>query len=162
VTSPSFQPEDVQEIIAGLAVEWYFDRRIVAYRLTKVSQRIIETWTETALDILRDWRVDTPYLALHDVSNPGVSLQYCVLVNFDLLNIGVTSDGTARAGAIIAGKQGFTARVAIGFNMSLSGQVSYKVMGGGRKLPNVEYKTFFNRETSLAWLAQDSQATDGK
>lgn len=145
-------PIETREVCSGLTCEWFFERRVVVYKVTRMSQRLIETWADLTCDTIEKWDKSTPYLALHDVSNPGISLQYGVLVNFDLMNLGVTTPGFERALKVFEQNPEFSAKVALGFNLTVSGQVSHKVMGISRKHPNISYRAFFTREKSLDWL----------
>ncbi|MDX2163437.1 MAG: hypothetical protein SF162_19120 [bacterium] len=147
-------PPQLEEVFPGLIREWLYDRQIVVYRLTTVSQTIIQQWEGLVLKTMEAWDKAKPYLALHDVSETGVSLQYATLVRFDLMNIGITDPGRELAEAYFNEFPEFRARVAIGFNLSVSGQVSQTVMDRLKmKHPSITYKTFFNRERSLVWLS---------
>lgn len=152
-TKPPLVPEKVEELRPGVVCEWFSQGRIIAYRLTKVSQAVVTDWMNLALQQLAAWDKKQPYLALHDLSTRGISVQYATLVEFDLMNIGITPAGRDQAQAIFEAHPSFRARVAIGFNLSVSGQVSQVVMDRIRSQhPSVQYKAFFNRDQALAWL----------
>ncbi len=142
-----------EEPYPGILCEWYFEKQIVSYRLTAVSQTVVQNWEKLTIDTMRGWDKTKPYLALHDVSGTGISLQYATLVGFDLMNIGITAHGRDMGEAMFNEFPEFRARVAIGFNLSVSGQVSQTVMDRIKmKHPSISYKTFFNRERALLWL----------
>jgi len=146
-------PHLVEERFPGIVAEWFSDKKIVAYRLTAVSQAVINNWEKLVLQVMNEWDKDQPYLALHDVSGTGISLQYATLVGFDLMNIGITALGRDLGEEMFNKFPQFRARVAIGFNLSVSGQVSQVVMDRIKmKHPSITYKTFFNRDRSLTWL----------
>ncbi|MFN8529770.1 MAG: hypothetical protein U0670_14280 [Anaerolineae bacterium] len=146
-------PAAIEEPYPGLMCEWFHNPQIVIYRLTSISPSIVTYWQALVLQTLENWDKSNPYLAMHDVSSPGVSLQYATLVRFDLLNIGITDSGREQAESFFNLHPGFQARIAIGFNLSVSGQVSQTVMDRLKlKHPAITYKTFFNRERSLSWL----------
>jgi hypothetical protein len=146
-------PEDVEKIAAGLTREWYAERRVVLYRLGMASDDIVRRWADLVWDTLNAWPHDRPYLALHDLSQPGVSLQYAALVNFDMMNIGVTIEGRVRVERWFDDHPQQNAKVAVNFNLSLSGQTNRTLMNFlSREHPAIRYKTFYNRGKCLKWL----------
>jgi hypothetical protein len=155
-------PDFTREIVPGLFYDGYFDGRMVSYRLTNISLAIIDQWAELIIHTLENWPADRPYLAQHDVSAPGVSLQYGCLVNFDTINIGVTSAGRDQVHRILDARSQH-AQIALNFNLSLSGHVN-KVLTDHRYLrfrsghPLVSYRTFYNSDKSLAWLLTSFEA----
>ncbi|MDZ4763723.1 MAG: hypothetical protein SGI73_04170 [Chloroflexota bacterium] len=153
-TASKFVPEQVDQVHPHIIQEWYFEKRIAAYRLTSVSQEIVNAWADIITKTLESWSKEKPYLVFHDISNPGIALQYATLVNFDLMNIGVLPTRRQGIEDIFNTHPGWQARVSIGFNLSVSGQVSQVVMDRIKnRHPAILYKTFFNREKSLTWLA---------
>jgi hypothetical protein len=151
-------PETVEAIGEGIVREWFFDRQVVGYRLTRASQIIIQDWSKLVLETMEAWKKGKPYLALHDISTKGVSVQYATMVNFDLMNIGVTDSGRALVTEFLDRHPDFRARIAIGFNLSISGQVSQVVMDRIKSQhPSVQYRTFFNREKALIWLSESRE-----
>jgi len=151
--TPAPTPDIVEEKYPGIVTEWFSNKKIVSYRLTAVSQTVVSNWEKLVLQVISEWDKDQPYLALHDVSGTGISLQYATLVGFDLMNIGITALGRDLGEEMFNKFPQFRARVAIGFNLSVSGQVSQVVMDRIKmKHPSITYKTFFNRDRSLLWL----------
>jgi len=151
-------PEHVEEVYTGITLEWFLNRKVVAYKITAVSKTIVDRWASHALRILREWPEDQPYLALHDLSWPGVSLQYAVMVDFQTTNIGVTPAGWDQVARLIETRCGFQARVALNFNLSVSGHANKALAdyrNEHRRLvrPIIEYRTFYDRSKSLTWLS---------
>ncbi|NDJ61271.1 MAG: hypothetical protein GYB67_09110 [Chloroflexi bacterium] len=148
-------PEHVEQLHTGIVGEWFLDRQLIVYRLTQVSNNIVTAWSNVVIEMLENWPKERPYLAHHDLSAVGVSLQYATLVSFDVMNIGITPTGRQTAEEIFNRNPEFRARVAIGFNLSVSGQVSQVVMDRIRsRHPSIQYKTFFSRDRSLEWLVE--------
>lgn len=148
-------PDETEEVHTGIVREWFNEKRIVAYRITAMTAQIVDAWADIVVDSLKAWPKDRPYLALHDLSQPGVSLQYAALVNFDMMNIGITMPGRILAEEIFDQHEVFKAKVAINFNLSLSGQTNRTLLNFlGRENPNIRYKTFYNRNKALTWLAK--------
>lgn len=153
--SKAFQPDSTEEIAPGLFCDWYHDRQLVAYRVEAISQPIIQAWADFVIKTLKGWDTEKPYLALHDLSQPGVSLQYATLVGFDTMNLGITMMGREQAEAIVDTADSLYVRVAMNFNLSVSGHMN-KVLADNRQRshPFIEYRTFYNREKALGWLNQ--------
>lgn len=146
-------PSKVEKPYPGIIREWYNDTDIALYKITGVTQEVIDNWAQLVIDTLQAWPKDKPYLAVHDLSQPGVSLQYAAMVNFDMMNIGITMSGRLTAEEIFDQHTGFNARVAVNFNLSLSGQTNRTLMSFlNRDHPSIQYKTFYNRAKCIRWL----------
>ncbi len=153
-------PDSSETLTKGLIREWFHDRRVVLYRLTMATESTVEFWAKAVQDTLREWPRTQPYLAIHDLSQPGVSLQYAALVSFDMMNIGVTLEGRMACEGLFDAEPLWSARVAIQFNLSLSGQTNRTLMGFlNREHPAINYKTFYHRGKALRWLL-NLDATD--
>ncbi len=153
-SNTAFPVEKSEEVQPGIFVEWYSQGRIVGYRITTVTLRNVDQWAEIVLKTLREWDPGKPYLALHDLSTSGVALQYASVVNFDFLNIGITPAQKLVAEDAFNQHPMFRARVAVNFNLSFSGRMG-KVLTSTLldSHPSIGYKTFYNRDKALAWLA---------
>jgi len=154
-----------EEVFPGLSCERCSEGQIVIYRVMAVSNAMLEAWAEYVAATLESWPVERPYLALHDLSKTGISLQFATLVSFDLANLGITLQGQVRAHHVMAGR-GLRARVALNFNISVSGHVN-KVLAENQArlyrqhdIPAVDYKTFYNEATALAWLSRPPLSID--
>jgi len=152
------------EVYPGIIREWFLDKQVIAYRLTAVSSAIIDAWADLVVQTLEAWDKARPYLALHDLSKAGISLQFATLVGFDTMNIGITSSGRIKAMDIVDANPNFFAYVAINFNLSVSGQVNKVLADADRRNANpfVKYRTFYNRDNSLAWLAEAAKKDDAR
>lgn len=149
-----FVPESVEEFAEGSIVcEWFFNKQIISYKLLRVSHAIVHEWAEIVESTIRSWDKTQPYLALHDLSTAGVSLQYASMVEFDTTNIGVTPKGKQVITQLVDSYPDFFASVAFNFSMSLSGQVNRVLAHRSQMQSFISYKLFYNREKSLAWLS---------
>lgn len=63
-----------EEIIPGLSCEWLYDRRVVVYTLKSASREVVDAWVTTGRQTAQEWPSNLPYLALHDISAPNLSL----------------------------------------------------------------------------------------
>ncbi len=154
------EPETSEEVCAGLMCEWFSGKQMVAYRLTAVSEKIIHTWADYVVSVLKTWDKKNPYLALHDLSQPGVSLQFATLVSFETTNIGITKDGQHQADKIMDDHPEFFGLVAVNFNFSVSGQVNKVLSSRRMQHPFVKSKAFYSRASALQWLS-DSRKSVG-
>ena len=153
-------PDQVEESVNGIVREWYWNHAIILYRLTTITPDIVDVWADMVINTLQRWDKSKPYLAIHDLSKPGISLQYAALVNFDMMNIGITIGGRIEAERIFDQYSTFTGRVAVNFNLSLSGQTNRTLMNYlNREHPNIRYKTFYSRTKANRWLQGDYKDT---
>lgn len=146
-------PSKIETLALGLSREWYHDHQVVLYKLSAASHASIETWMACVKASLTDWDKQLPYRVVHDLSQPGVSLQYAALVNFDMMNIGVTLEGRLWAEQLFDAHPQWSARVAVNFNLSLSGQTNRTLMNYlNREHPAIRYKSFYNRSKCIKWV----------
>ena len=146
-------PVQIDDVASGLVREWYFDKKVVVYRLTHVTHKVIDQWSDAVLKSIRNWNPDTPYLALHDLSKPGVSLQYGSYVNFETINIGINQSGREEIDILLNANEHLKAHVAINFSISMSGQVNRVLANRDTLHTQIEYKLFYDRIKALEWLA---------
>jgi hypothetical protein len=154
------EPESTEEICTGLQCDWFYNKQVIAYRLTLASQKIIETWSAHIITLLEGWEKQRPYLALHDFSQPGVSLQFAMLVDFDTVNIGITPTGRRKVEELMDLNPEFFAFVAVNFNLSVSGQVNKVLANQRSQHPFIKHRTFYNRMNALAWLSEQRTLDD--
>jgi hypothetical protein len=153
-------PVETETLGLGLSREWFHERQLVLYKLTAVTPLIIEIWMNAVQDALNAWQKDRPYRAVHDLSHPGVSLQYAALVNFDMMNIGVTLEGRIYSERLFDAHPDWSARVAVNFNLSLSGQTNRTLMSYlNRDHPAIRYKSFYNRTKCIKWAMGETGDT---
>jgi len=149
----TYIPGKSEKPFPGLAIDWYNNDEVIVYKMTAVSEDIVNSWAEHVQTTLKRWDKTKPYLAIHDLSKAGVSLQFAALVNFDMMNIGVTMAGRILSEQLFDQYDKWTARVAVNFNLSLSGQTNRTLMNYlNRDHPSISYKTFYNRTKCLRWL----------
>ncbi len=147
------QPDDVRDIVPGLKQEWFADGRLVVYRLTAMSPAILETWSDCARTTVEAWDKSKLYLAMHDLTAPSVPMVYASMTSYDMLNIGVTTDGRKRVEEVFNAHPYFFARVAIAFNLTLSGHIGKTLINHYiDQHPSVKYKSFYSCERSFNWL----------
>jgi hypothetical protein len=153
-------PDKTENPFTGLTLDWYLGGAVVCYKLTAVSQDFVDKWAELVLKTVQAWPKDKPYLAIHELSQAGVSLQYAALVNFDMLNLGITMEGRETAEGLFNQNPEWLGRVAVNFNFSLSGQTNRTLLSYlNQEHPRIKYKSFYNRTKCLYWLTNEPADT---
>jgi hypothetical protein len=149
----TYIPDKTENPFAGLTIDHYLGGEVLCFKLTAISEDIVNKWAELIQTILKDWPKDKPYLAIHDLSQAGVSLQFAALVNFDMLNLGITIGGRVLAEEQFNKYPDWRGKIAVNFNLSLSGQTNRTLMGFlNQEHPRIRYKSFYNRTKCLHWL----------
>lgn len=145
-------------LIPGLNVELLENDAIVSYTLSSAQSSTIAAWSDLAVAKLRDWPKDRPYLALHDLSHPGVGLLYLTAVEFDPFNVGVTPGGRRALHDLMAEKPNWQIVLALVVSTSLSGRLTRLRMADIiSDLPKITSRTFFKRSAALEWLVRSKQ-----
>jgi hypothetical protein len=145
-------------LISGLTVEQLENDAIIAYTLSSAQSSTIAAWSDLAVANLHDWPKDRPYLALHDLSHPGVGLLYLTAVEFDPFNVGVTPGGRRAVYDLMAEKPDWQIVLALVVSTSLSGRLTrLRVADIISDLPRITSRTFFKRSAALEWLMRFNQ-----
>ena len=148
-------PEETIEAYPGVVLHWYCGRRIVVYQFDTILTAGLNAWADTAVTVLRDWPVDQPYLAAHDLSNTKVAMTYVMAVKYDVFHPGVIPAKQAEVDALLRTRPDFRARVALIFGISHSGYLIHTLTRHYKPTnPNIEFAGYFKRERALDWLAQ--------
>ena len=146
---------EIKNVMNGLDLYWYSDRRIVKYVISAVNATLLDTWSQAVIDILKEWPDGQPYLALHDLSDRGVSMSYAAQVKFNMLNLAIRTNAIDKVKQILDKKQEFNARVALLFNSYHSGYVGQFMARQGRNpLLNVDYDMFYEEAGAFQWLSE--------
>jgi hypothetical protein len=122
-----------------------------------MSVPTLQYWSECVINVLNEWSDDQPYLAMHDLTRPKVSIPYLLLTNYDIFNVGVTSQGLQQVKQLLKTRPNMRLRCALALPDSLSGKITAsrgKEVGAGEF--DVEYRMFFERDAALEWLSQIS------
>lgn len=138
----------------GVYLDWYSSPRIVGYRLTEMNAGVEKAWASLVAKTLTDWDLETPYLALHDLSARHVVLPY-MRSSSTLLTVAVTTAPSEAVRQIITDSR-FRARVAILVNNEVSGYLvntlsQLELMKKSRQ--SVMYAIYEDITTALGWLA---------
>ncbi len=146
-------PESVDIISDKLHRLWYADKQIVAYKLLEANQETIANWGEIASATIQDWDHAKPYLALHDLSSPGVALRYST-ANKNILLPGITEEGTHAIQSILEGNA-FRANVAVVVSVQFSGHITntFAQLEAHRRTEEyISFNVFSQHDAALEWL----------
>lgn len=147
--------------IPGLSVESLHDDAIVAYTLQSAQMATISAWSDLAVNKIKGWPKNRPYLALHDLSNPGVGLLYLTAVEFDPFNVGVTPGGRNALRDLLAANPDWPVVLALVVSTSLSGRLTrLRITDVIEDLPKITSRTFFKRSAAIEWLLRQSKPED--
>lgn len=153
------QQEGVEEIVPYLKRFWLADGRIVGYRVESPKEEIINQWAQLATETLEAWNPDQPYLAIHDLTTPGVSFAYSRQIHFNISWIGINESGQTAVDQIKAARPKFISRLAVILSLQHSAYV-VKVLSSHR-LPNTTRhaaQIFFDQEKATNWLLSNQDS----
>jgi len=142
----------MEEIATGITREWLYEGRIVSYTANSVSVASVNAWSDTALETLETWPEDQPYLAMHDVSQPGIGLLFLTAVESDIFNIGVVPSARQRVQEIVDSRPDWQLALAIVVSASLSGRMTKLLFQQAQPGSRIQVKAFFHRSAALKWL----------
>jgi len=143
----------VEEIAYGITREWYFDRRIVVYAISLLNITILRIWANEVMSSLVSWSKDRPYLALHDLSTPGIGLSYIVLARAYLLNPAITSFGSDQLRKLMEAHPDFRVYLAVVLSQNYSELITpATAQRFTADNPRITTAIFFDRSVALQWL----------
>jgi hypothetical protein len=155
MTVPANDNEPIETIDSGVKRKWIQNHQIAVYSVEHISVANMVNWSEAVVETLKNWDTSRSYLALHDLSNTGVSLPYLFLSDLDVLNVGVTTTGRRKIETLIETTPTLHIRVAVVLSGSLSGRIAeIRKRSTGAILPRLEHKSFFSRDLALKWLME--------
>lgn len=144
---------DAEEILPALRRQWYANGRIVCYELRDISQAIVNQWSQLAIETIQAWSADKPYLALHDLSYPGVAMK-STWVHARVATPAITDFGQQSLFPTPEAEAAFHYRIAILVSARQSGQFAEMIMSKQTdNSPAVRHhRTFLSRTAALNWL----------
>lgn len=147
------------EVFPGVTYERLHDNRSIIYTVESARAAAFSAWSDTTLEILEAWPKDKPYLAVHDISHPGLGLLYCTAVQDDIFNICVLPQARERIEAMFDAYPDWKIALAVVVSSSLSGRLARLLFREDLPEARVQTKAFFYRDPAMNWLANfyDSQ-----
>lgn len=145
----------MEQISSGVTREWLHDGKVAAYTATSLGMHTLIDWSKAIISSLEKWPEDADYIALHDLSTTGMSLQYLILTGYNVLDPWLTHSGEAQFRDWLRGRPKTQVRLAVVVSSAFSGQIAMK---RGRSSSSgdeqFESQLFDNREAALGWLTK--------
>lgn len=122
--------------------EWHLDRQIVVYKLFACTRDAIDAWIECARETLDAWEDEKPYLAMHDISHPDVTLTPYARKR--------TREEVAR----LPERKNWRSATVTRRDVTGTVMKMYVMVEFYRTHPVLERQIFFNREDAFKWLTE--------
>jgi hypothetical protein len=132
--------EEVEQIVPGLTLEWFFDRRVSVLTLSSIEFEAIDAWLETAVRVARERPAGQPHLGVHDMSSKNLTLTPYLRKKVQEAAAAVPEKGGRVA---VVGPQGPTGSV-----VRLFANTLVRLMIGR------PIRIFASRQEALVWLAE--------
>jgi len=146
-TFPELHPSD-----DAFSRQWLAEGRVVYYKVSSPSPSVIRQWAATAIETLRQWPSEQPYLAIHDLSAPGASLTFSRQLDYNIGMVGITEEGESEVQTLIAQRPNSSSRLAIVISQKYSGHI-VQVLSMRRLMASPhEVKVMFGVQVALDWL----------
>jgi hypothetical protein len=144
------------QITEGVQQSWYNNHQIVAYKLTNVTPTSLNDWSDYVIAALEACSKDKPYLAIHDISQPGLGLLFSTAVRNDIFNIGIIPKANEKVQSIVKANPDWQLRLGLVLSASLSGRLARILFQKNSPDSQVQFKAFFYRDPALEWLIESS------
>lgn len=146
-------PELIYHPSDALQIQWFCDDQIIVYAVHSLTPDLPQQWADLTVRVVENWSKERPYLAVHDLTRPSISLPFAIKVKFDLLNLGITPAGYEKIAPLLAANPAFRAYIAVVLNQSTSGYMgqiyaAYQDQGASP----ITYRLFYDYQTAFEWL----------
>lgn len=137
----------------GISREWVAEERVIVYTLQSPQMATLAAWSEAALATFEAWPKDKPYLAVHNISQPGIGLLYCAAVDNDIFNIGVLPQARKRISATLAAHPGWPVALGVVVSGSLTGHLAKILYRQNPQEVHFQTKAFLYRDMAVNWVS---------
>jgi hypothetical protein len=151
----------METIALGITCERLQEEKLFIYTVEKFGVEPLLRWSKAIADSLNMLPDPDRYLAIHDVSQTGVSLQYLLLTGYNILDPWLTPASEKHFLDIKKAHPKFTVKLAIVVSSQLSGQLASR--RGRTSVPNydwIESQIFDDRESAIAWFSDKPEKRD--
>ena len=148
-------PDRIDQMSVYLQRKWYASDRIVVYKPYTGDESTIAEWSRVAADTIRNWKHPQIYLAIHDISQPGVAMKYTSR-HKNILLPGVTDEGMQAIRDSTDNRQLFEARIALLVSGQFSGHITRtfaQIEAYNRIDEHGQFKIFIDENAALNWLS---------
>ncbi|MDX2137519.1 MAG: hypothetical protein SF123_05445 [Chloroflexota bacterium] len=140
-------------ICRGIERDWLYDHRVAVYTVKSLRPASLVEWSRAIADSLDQSPKDTDYIAIHDMSNSGMSMQLLLLTGNYILDPWLTSNSQLRFREWMKLHPAQRVRLAVVLSSALSGQIPTR-RGRSSTTDNeqVESQMFDNLEAAHEWV----------
>ncbi|MCA9905860.1 MAG: hypothetical protein KC547_18520 [Anaerolineae bacterium] len=144
--------------IKGVTGEVVPEGQILTYTLHSPARATLVEWSNVVLESLENWPKDKPYLAVHDISQPGIGMLFCSAVNNDIFQLAVLPETKARIDVLLGAHPDWTVALAVVVSGSLSGHLSKVLFARAQTDAAYATKAFFHKDIALRWLTEHANS----
>jgi len=140
-------------ICRGIERGWLDEPRVVIYTVKSLGPANLVDWSKAVAASLEQWPDDADYIAIHDMSNSGMSLQFLLLTGNNILDPWLTPNSQLRFRDWMKQHPAQRVRLAVVVSSALSGQLSMKRgRSSNADQEQVESRLFDNLDAALEWV----------
>jgi len=151
----------MEKVAAGISREWYFDRRVAVYTAQSLNPHSLIDWSKAVVESLASWPTNADYIAIHDLSGTGMSLQFLMLTSYNILNPWLTLNSEQHIRDWMAKHPHLNIHLGVVVSGSLSGQITRRraqtsVLEHERVVSRLFLdvsRLFLDRDSALDWTS---------
>lgn len=144
----------MEKVAAGISREWYFDRRVAVYTADSLNPHTLIDWSKAVAESVKAWPADTDYMAIHDLSQTGMSLQFLVLTGYNILAPWLSLNSEQHLRTWLEKHPHLHIHLGVVVSDSLSGQITMRrAQSSMIDMERVNSRLFINRDSALEWIS---------
>jgi len=144
----------MEKVAAGISREWYFDRRVAVYTAQSLNPHTLIDWSKAVVESLASWPTTSDYIAIHDLSGTGMSLQFLMLTSYNIMNPWLTLSSEQYMREWMAKYPHLNIHLGVVVSGSLSGQITMRrAQSSSIDQNRVTSRMFITRDSALEWIA---------
>lgn len=142
----------MEKVAAGIIREWYFDRRVAVYTAQSLNPHTLIDWSKAVVESLASWPTNSDYIAIHDLSGTGMSLQFLMLTSYNIMNPWLTLSSEQYMREWMAKHPHLNIHLGVVVSGSLSGQITMRrAQSSSIDQNRVTSRMFITRDSALEW-----------
>mgnify|MGYP001273057731 CR=1 FL=1 len=144
----------MEKVAAGISREWYFDRRVAVYTAQSLNPHTLIDWSKAVVEALASWPTTSDYIAIHDLSGTGMSLQFLMLTGYNIMNPWLTFSSEQYMREWMAKHPHLNIHLGVVVSGSLSGQITRRrAQTSALENDRIVSRLFLDRESALDWTS---------
>lgn len=141
-------------ICKGVERRWLHDQRVVMYTVKSLGPSNLIDWSKAVAESLDRWPAQTDYIAIHDLSQTGMSLQYLMLTGYNILDPWLTPNSHIRFQEWMKQYPAQRICLAVVVSSALSGRISMKRgRGSSVDIEQVDSRVFDDLTAAQLWVS---------